>query len=347
MHRYLTEMLICPACHGGLNWRVDQQSEDRIESAEAHCIHCAASYPVREGIGLFLTPDLPRNDLWEQVDSGLVRHLQDNPDLEHRLMDVPLETLNPTDQFFRTLMLEAEGKYNEVKVIQESAFPGMYTPDYLDCWNSQIDYVVSAVSATTGPIVDLASGRGYLVETLIRKTRRLVIATDFSPGVLRRNRRWLESIGLYDRVTLLAFDARRTPFKDGAVQTLTTNLGLPNIEEPGNLLKELRRIVSGLFLAVSQFYPVEDQANAKVIHDAGLEKLLYRQSTLVQFAEAGWQVILQNKCLGQARPTPPSDILEGVRIDGLPVADTLLEWCVIKGDSKGFPLRRLPPISED
>lgn len=333
MQTYLTEMLECPACHGRLEWRVEEQEGERIESAEAQCIQCAASYPVRDGIGLFLTPDLPRNDLWEQVDSGLVRHLRANPELERRLVDVSAESLNPTDLFLRAFMLEADGKYGVAKALQEAAFKGMYTAAYLDCWNRQIDYVVETVSATTGPIVDLASGRGYLVEMLVRQLQRRVVATDFSPGVLRRNRRWLESIGLYEYVSLLAFDARRTPFRDGVVATLTTNLGLPNIEQPGSLLKELRRIVVGVFLAVSQFYPVEDEANGKVIHEAGLELLLYRDSALAQFAEAGWTAELRNQCVGEVRPTPPSAILDGVRVDGLPVADTMLEWGVVQATS--------------
>jgi len=66
------------------------------------------------------------------------------------------------------------------------------------------------------------------------------VATDYSPHVLRQDRRRLVSFGLYDKISLLAFDARRTPFKNGAVETLTTNVGLSNVENPRNLLKELR-----------------------------------------------------------------------------------------------------------
>ena len=60
---------------------------------------------------------------------------------------------------------------------------------------------------------------------------------------------------------------------DGAITTLTTNLGLPNIEVPGNLPAELRRILNAIFLAISNFYPEEDEANANMIRDAGLELL--------------------------------------------------------------------------
>jgi ubiquinone/menaquinone biosynthesis C-methylase UbiE len=149
--------------------------------------------------------------------------------------------------------------------------------------------------------------------------------------VLRADRQRLQELGLYDRVSLLAFDARRTPFKDGAVGTLTTNQGLANIENPGDLLSELRRIVAGEFLAISCFYPEDDEANAEVIREVGLEALLYRRSALEHFANAGWEVAVKNACVAVARPTPASLVLDGAKIDGLPVADTTLEWCVLLG----------------
>jgi len=337
MHTYLIEMLECPACHGKLDWSITEQNENRIETAEAHCNTCTTSYPVRDGIGLFLTPALWRNDMWEQVDSGLIQHVREHPELERQLTEAPLDTLAPADQFFRVLILEEQRKYIEAQIAEDSAIKGLYTPEYLSCWNSQLDFVVERLSSTEGPIVDLASGRCYLVEKLVRELRRPVVATDFSPRVLRRDRERLKSFGLYDHVSLLAFDARCTPFRDGAVGTLTTNLGLPNIEEPGNLLRELQRIVAGTFLAISHFFPENDEANAKVIRAANLEPLLYRHRAMKLFAEAGWNVEAKNTCMGEARPTPPSVLLDGARMDGLPVADTNLEWCVLSAFANAHP----------
>ena len=328
MHSYLIEMLECPVCHGELAWTVTERRGNRIEKAEAHCVACAATYPVREGIGLFLTPDLPRNDLWEQVDSQLIQYLRENPEVERQLLDLPLNTLTPADQFFRALALEERGEYAQAKAAKDLATTGLYTPEHLACSDSQVNYVLGLLSASDGPIVDLASGQGHLVERLAHRLERPIIATDFSPRVLRRDRRWLEFFGLYDRVSLLAFDARCTPFKNGAVKTLTTYLGLPNIEQPGDLLQELRRIVAGTFLAISHFFPEEDEANAAIIRQAGLSALLFRRSALEHFAVAGWQVDVANVHQAKARPTPRGVLLEGADIDALPVAETMLEWCV-------------------
>ena len=334
MQSYLLEMIECPACHGRLYWCFSERSRHWIETAEARCSMCGASYPIQDGIGLFLTPDLPRNDLWEQVDSGLIQHLRAHPELERQLVETPLDELTPADQFLRALVLEAHGQFEEAQVVEDVATRNLYTAEYKQCWDKQVDMLVERLSTGDGPIVDLASGRGYLVKRLIREFDRPVVVTDFSPGVLRRNREWLRTLGLDENVSLLAFDARRSPFKDRAVKTLTTSLGLPNIEKPGQLLQELRRIVSGVFLSIAHFFAEDDEVNGVVIKQAGLEALLYRRPAWARFESVGWEVKELSICLGEASPTPPSAVLEGVRIDGLPVADTALTWCLWEANNK-------------
>jgi uncharacterized protein YbaR (Trm112 family) len=329
MHDYLAQMLACPSCRGDLAWTIDERHQDRIETAEARCTACDVTYPVHEGVGLFLTPDLPRDDLWELADSQLLRHLRDHPEIERRLLDVSLDALAPADQFFRAMVLEERGEYAEAKAAEELADEGLYTPEVRACRDSQTEYVLESLSAGDGPVVDLASGRCYLVEKMARTLQRPIVATDFSPRVLRRDRRWLEFLGLYDQVSLLAFDARRAPFKDGAIETLTTNQGLPNIKEPDELLRELRRIVAGTFLAIHHFYPEDDEANAAALRAVGLATLLFRRLALARFIEAGWQVEAANVRVGRALSTPAGVVLDGAGIDRFPVAETVLEWCVL------------------
>jgi len=111
MKDFLIEMLECPSCHGELNWKIIQHQGDRIEKAEAVCKNCKAVYPVQKGIGIFLTPDLPRNDFWEQVGSQLAQFLQKNPLIEKKLMGTPLNDLNPADQNFRACKYRKSWKY--------------------------------------------------------------------------------------------------------------------------------------------------------------------------------------------------------------------------------------------
>jgi hypothetical protein len=164
---------------------------------------------------------------------------------------------------------------------------------------------------------------------LLRTLTRPVVATDLDLPVLMRDRRYLEFWGLYDRASLLALDVRRMPFTDGAVSTLTTFVGLPNVQEPGDLLSELRRIVSGQFVAITLFYSPEDEVHAPAIRSAGLELLLFRDAALEAFAAAGWHVEIIDDCVARVLPTPEGVLLEGFQVDGLPLAETVQELCVL------------------
>ena len=330
MHDYLVDLLVCPDCHGKLSWQVVERVGSHIESGEARCLACHASYPVRDGIGLFLIPESPRDDLWEDVDNRLNQYLREHDSVERRLMGVPLENLEPADQFFRALVLEERGDFAGAAKAEAIAKTNLYTPEYRECWRNQVDYVIDKLVSSDEPIVDLASGRAYLVDKLVRVTKQPIVVSDFSVKVLKRNRQWLLHLGFYEQVSLLAFDARRTPFDDGTIKLLTTNLGLPNIHEPGDLLRDLRRVVSGAFLAISHFYPEDDRSNAEAIHQAGFGAFLYKQSSIDYFSESGWQVEVSKSCLGAAKTTPSGVVLSGARIDAFPVSETTLEWCVLE-----------------
>ena len=334
MKKYLVKMLECPICHHQLEWQIEMETEERIEQAEAHCSSCEAIYPVIDGIGIFLTPDLPRKDLWSDMDSQLSLYLKSHPEHEKKLMDGPVENLSPTDQQFRALVLDERGEYESGKKAEELAHKNMYTIEFKACWDSQTDYVLDNLESFEGPIVDLASGRCYLVEKIVKQLGRQVVATDFSPNVLRRDRKYFKFLELDHLVSFLAFDARKTPFKSGAIEIMTTNLGLPNIEEPGNLVSELKRIIGGTLLAISHFFPTQDELNGAVIKEAGIEAFTYKDSAMNNFSSNDWDLKFENLCVAEALPTPESEIFDGARADGLPVEPTELEWCTIRAEIK-------------
>lgn len=99
MKRHPLDLLECHACHDRLIWDIREEVNGRIEAGDAVCRACAAKYPVREGVGLFLTTDLPRIDPWQQTDSQLARHLREHPEVRARLMESALHELGPADRF--------------------------------------------------------------------------------------------------------------------------------------------------------------------------------------------------------------------------------------------------------
>ncbi|MEW5869534.1 MAG: class I SAM-dependent methyltransferase [Chloroflexota bacterium] len=329
MHEELINRLCCPTCHADLSWEITSYDAHQIIAAEATYHTCGNCYPVKDGLGIFLHPDLPIRDLWAQVDSGLLQYLRAHPSLERGLMDSPLDSLAPTDQFFRALVLEARGDYQTAREIEFQANQGIYCQEYRSCWENQSNFVLQQLTSHTGLIVELASGRGYLAERILHQLNRDVVITDFSLQVLRGGSKRLEALGLAKQASFLACDARRMPFKDGAIPTLVTNLGLPNIKNPGEMLSDLHRALAGAFFAISHFYSPDDQENAQMISELGLSTFSYRHSSLDEYSRSGWQMTVANSEPGTALPTPPGKILRGAKIDSLPIVETCLEWCTL------------------
>jgi uncharacterized protein YbaR (Trm112 family) len=325
MKEILVEVLRCPVCRGGLEWSVESRCGDRILEADAVCDGCGNASGVTDGIGVFLPAPMDGEDLWQQSETGLQRYFRENPGAERELLCCPPEDLGATDLFLRSMVLEMRGDGLGAAEAREMAAPKMYTEGYLACLESQMDFVLRRVEGA-GSVVDLASGRGALVERLVLAGVGHVVATDLSPLVLRRSRAELRRRGLAETVSFLALDARATPFADGGVETMTSNLGLANVTEPRSLLEELRRAVSGRLLAISHFYPPESGPNLDAIRDAGMESMLLRARFEQQMRRAGWELLVANACACRAEPTPPSRVVEGARLDALPVEPTMLEW---------------------
>ena len=325
----LTKILVCPTCHGALDWRGSQRVSHRIVEGKATCSVCRASYPIYDGICAFLPSHSTPEDLWEQADREIAEFLKDEPVRARRLMGAPLESLSPTDMLVRGFVHEARQEFGAAKTAVDRAVEGMYTPEYLSASKSQIQFVRERLVGRTGLVVDLASGRGSLLEVLLPGASQEFVGTDVSPRVLLRDRRFFDSLGLGSKLSLLAFDARHIPFANHSVPTLVTNVGLANIENPGTLLRELRQAVTGEFLAISIFYPETEGPNADMIRQLNLAPLLYRRSAVQEFEKAGFSVQVSNSILARARPTPPGVIMHEVRPDRLPVVETELECCTL------------------
>ena len=329
MHELVVRLLVCPACHGTLRWEIHQKTGPELEEGAATCSACAATYPVHQGIAVFLLESGRPEDLWENANSQIEDLVRSEPEKARLLLESPVEGMNPTDLFFRGLILESRERFQEAKEARDLAWAGSYSSEQQACVRGQMDFVKREVAGCAGPVVDLASGMGTLLEVLLPAATQHVVATDFSPRVLRRDRAVLGSRARDGGLSYLAFDARHTPFADRSVPTMVTYVGLANIRDPGGLMKELRRVVSGSLLAISLFYPEEPGPNVDTIRELKLDALMFRASALRQFGNAGFKVKVENSQKVLARPTPKGVILEGAGTDALPVVDADVEWCTL------------------
>lgn len=325
MHKYIKELLECPVCHHELEWTTKKETKERIVNGEAKCIHCQATYPIQDEIGIFLTPDLPRNDLWSSSESYFKNYLKENPEFKDKFLNTPLEELHPTDLFIRGSLLEDSDPIKARKIIQDGTNK-IYTEEYKDGRNKQIEYILNNIP-NDEPIIDLASGMGTLIEKLASNVDNYIIATDFSPLVLRKNHAVFKQKNLHNKMSFLSFDARKTPFKNDAVKIMTTFVGLPNINKPMDLLYELRRIISGKLMAINHLFSPTDKTHFDFLHENGLETFLYEEKLVKAFQNANFTVANKNLISCFIKPTPEGEFFK-FKLDSIPVKDTTIEWCV-------------------
>jgi demethylmenaquinone methyltransferase / 2-methoxy-6-polyprenyl-1,4-benzoquinol methylase len=96
--------------------------------------------------------------------------------------------------------------------------------------------VAQAVAAQPGMrVLDLAAGTGAS-STPFADAGAMTVACDFSAGMLAEGRR------RHPRLTFVAGDAMRLPFRDGAFDATTVSFGLRNVAGVGAALAELARV---------------------------------------------------------------------------------------------------------
>lgn len=328
LHKFYVDMLECPKCHGSLTWEITEESEDRIINAKIICSCCGADYEVRDEIGVFLTPDLPRNDLWAQGESELNRFFNENPKIKEDFFSMPEDELNGADYWFKASYYEMNKDYEKSSAMFKKAMPKIYTKDYIDGWNSQTDYVVSMAEKSNCPIVDIASGKGYLIELLLKNTDNYILGTDFSPVILLRDKNYFTSRGLYNKLSLIAFDGRRTPFKNNSIELMTSNMGIQNIEHPGKVIEEMNRICKNTFLSIMMLFKEEDKIHLDFMAKYGNISYMTEATSLKTFNEENWTCSLINKVKANIEPTPVGKIIE-MGIDGLPLEKTTVDFCIM------------------
>ena len=120
-------------------------------------------------------------------------------------------------------------------------------------WRRAVARITGAGPGTR--VLDLAAGTGTSALSFTA-TGADCVACDFSLGMLRagqsqRAGRTQRGAG---RLGLIAGDALRLPFRDGAFDAVTISFGLRNVASPGAALAEMRRVTRpGGRLVVCEF----------------------------------------------------------------------------------------------
>lgn len=315
---YLINHLACPICHRPL----------AKESGNPHCPQCGLSFPESQGVPCLFEPG--KEDLWASNRSGLAQFLDENPGVAQALEQEPEESLNGADLSAKAGLRQMQGRFREAVELHQAAWRKCYPPAYVEAFEAHLDFIASRLADCLGPIVDVASGRGMLVSRLLATATAPIIATDLSPSVLHdyQASRWQEHLDT-GKLTLLAFDAAAAPFEDRSLPAVTTCLGLQNIPAPENIIRELRRVCGGTLYALCAFYPEDDQANQEAAASFGLAGAFSRRKLTGLLEAAGFRVDCFETPAVCQPPTPEGRVVPGMRVDGLPVAETECQFITL------------------
>lgn len=326
MLKSIQNLLYCPICHDSLAWDIQKETDHRIIDAEVSCIACHKSYFVKNGIAIFLLDASNDEDFWKVVQSNLSKALRSNPEYERKLMQTDLDNLNPADKLLHSMILDERGDYDTAREIRAEAVRDLYTSSYTQAYQEKKTQLQKLLSDKTGVIIDIASGMGGFAE-LFSELENPVILSDISPSILQRNKDRLEHFGIYEKVSLIAFDARKMPFKEKSVEVITTNMGLTNITSSEEFLNELVRCLGGVAYFLTFFFPDNGDANADVLIEHNMEfgfknRLLSMSSPLLET-----QILFED--VSSVEPTVSSEIFD-IGIDGLPVISTDITWAIVQ-----------------
>lgn len=118
---------------------------------------------------------------------------------------------------------------------------GLMTLGMHHAWRRQV--ARQSIPAPEGPLLDLATGTGDLALALREAhPHRLVVAADFSIGMLREAERKLAAVDPPPRVPLVAADALALPFGDRTFACVTSAFLLRNLADLGRGLAEMKRV---------------------------------------------------------------------------------------------------------
>ena len=329
MFKYLKEMLICPKCHGELLWEITDENDVHIIEAKIKCQSCNKIYAIKNSVGCFVEYTKSSDDGWLNTENWLNNLLAENPGIREKLMTTDIEEMNAADIMVRGIICRKEGNIAEATRLSEISMKKRYKEEQTKAIFGQLDYVVNSLKDEKSIILDVASGQGGIVQKLLENTNVCIISSDISFHVMEKAKNLAEEKGYGDRVSYIAFDLNKTPFRDKSIKIMTSLFGLQNIVSPVRIFEEIRRICDGKLFSACIFCCDENSKNVKLLEEDGSAEMWLKNKYIDEFDKIGFTSVVENSIITLHEPTPVGVIAKGVTIDGFPVEPGYFEHAVV------------------
>lgn len=313
-------LFVCPICKGELNWKISEYRNNTIMTGEACCQMCGKIYPVNDSITIFLDPKIQDMRIWERSERNM-----SGKNIKHQKC---IENNNNSWGILQQIGIIENRNIQDTAGYYKEYFEKLGMLETMTNFFHMIDFCVQLLPRKEHVILDIASGKGLLINEIIQKTKNEVIVSDINPLILRKNRECNQLYG-NERVCFTAFDINSSPFRDGSIEIVTTLFGLQNINKLNKSVEEIRRICSGKFLSISSFLldeGIKNKENIDCLKAHHCEDAWLKSRFLQLFYSYGFRYQELFAINENSHGIRKEDIETRFAVMKFPIKDTVLEY---------------------
>lgn len=329
MHRDLINVLCCPQCGGDLLWKVMKEIDDDVVEGEAICSACKTVYSVNDSIAYFMESKYLDERIWKRCDRANYKKMSSYE--EREILNKKMYDLTNEEVLLRIAITEKSQKSDssEIANLYEMFFDRCGMKKTLDYIFYLMNALVLKIKEDNPRVVlDFASGRGLLASELAHNIdKSLLIFSDINPLIIKKCRENIIIADKQNNISYFVFDMKKSPFKSGMVDCITTLFGMQNIPRTGNLLSEIYRICQKKYYAISSLCSDEKDRNYEYLRENGMLDVWIKDKMINEFYKVGFKRHTSLLSYSEIVQPPAKEIVEsGYAVTKFPCETCKIEY---------------------
>ncbi len=317
----MTKFIICPTCRNELWWEIKEKNNNRIINGYAKCMECREIYPIKNGIAIFLPIKWQNMKIWRRSERVAVQKMEmgeEHETLKNENIRQPSEILNMIRYRNRQGIIRNEALYHQY---MESI--GM--PDTV----SKLCYLARRCAKEVNDvdyILDFASGKCLLVNELSKLKNCHVIVNDINPIVVMQAQQNFEK---FEHMSFMAFDMKRSPFRNKSIHTVTTMLGLQNIIPCNGIIEEINRIAD-VFINISAYLSEGLLENIEILNKYHMRNVWIKEQFDIIVEQFSWKSQEICSIMDLAKGISREEIETRFAVMKFPVKEEVVKYALTK-----------------
>ena len=301
-----------------------EKNSNKIIAGYAKCVECGETYPINNGIAVFLPNKWQNIKIWERSERVAV---QKKGTGEKKNILVGENIDKPSEILKRIRIRNSQGEMrNEDLYKRYMEVIGM--PDTL----SKLCYLAQKCANEIDDmdyVLDFASGKCLLAEVLNEISNCRTIVSDINPIIVMQAQQEFKRSDNYDKLSFMAFDMKKSPFRNKSIHTVTTLLGLQNIIPSKGIVDEIDRI-SDVFFTISAYLTEKLPENMTVLNKFHIADVWIEHNFAKETDRLGWKCERICSFMDLAKGISREEIETRFAVAKFPVKDEMVKYALMK-----------------